>query len=189
TLHPAGHTARTNEAAALRRPAAEFGVRQDHLPLLAQPGFICCCSTVSTMAPSSTSSCSTPKDHQYNLRSKRAKRAPKVVSVCQSSKRASRVQVVDGPPKKKKKKSVSMEDCINTVAKIFAASLRREQEEVDRALQMLEQDGVCKGSVRYLKAKSLFRDSNTRDVFTKMESAEVRLVWIDWSWKHRRGSS
>ncbi|CAN6269307.1 unnamed protein product, partial [Urochloa humidicola] len=146
-------------------------------------------STVSKMAPSSRSSCSPRKDHQYNLRSKRAKRAPKVVSVCQSSKRASRDQLVDGPPKKKKKKSVSMEDCINTVAKIFAASLRREQEEVDRALQMLEQDGVCKGSVRYLKAKSLFRDSNTRDVFTKMESAEVRLVWIDWSWKHRRGSS
>ncbi|CAN6250170.1 unnamed protein product [Urochloa humidicola] len=140
------------------------------------------------MAPTtSTSSCSPRKDHQYNLRSKRAKRAPKVVSVGQSSKRASRDQVVDGPPKKKK--SVSMEDCINTVAKIFAASLRREQEEVDSALQMLEQDGECKGSVRYLKAKSLFRDSDTRDVFTKMESAEVRLVWIDWSWKHRRGSS
>ncbi|CAN6269306.1 unnamed protein product [Urochloa humidicola] len=31
------------------------------------------------MAPSSTSSCSPPKDHQYNLRSKRAKRTPKMV--------------------------------------------------------------------------------------------------------------
>ncbi|CAN6240919.1 unnamed protein product [Urochloa humidicola] len=31
------------------------------------------------MAPSSTSSCSPPKDHQYNLHSKRAKRTPKMV--------------------------------------------------------------------------------------------------------------
>lgn len=56
----------------------------------------------------------------------------------------------------------------------------REQEEVDAAMQLLEEDGVPKPSDLYFTALKSFESSVLRREFLNMDGPEVRLAWLTW---------
>ncbi|RCV44016.1 hypothetical protein SETIT_9G340300v2 [Setaria italica] len=86
------------------------------------------------------------------------------------SKRPTREISVDSPPKKK---SGSLEDykCGD-----------REQEELDHAMQLIEEDGIKEGSELYYQALYLCKNAVYRRAFTKMKTKEGRLNWIQFNW-------
>uniref|UniRef100_K3ZLD9 Myb/SANT-like domain-containing protein n=1 Tax=Setaria italica TaxID=4555 RepID=K3ZLD9_SETIT len=59
----------------------------------------------------------------------------------------------------------------------------REQEEMDRAMQLIEEDGLQEGSPLYYQALYLCtRNPGYRRAFTKMKTKEGRLNWIQFNW-------
>uniref|UniRef100_K3ZME6 Myb/SANT-like domain-containing protein n=1 Tax=Setaria italica TaxID=4555 RepID=K3ZME6_SETIT len=99
------------------------------------------------------------------------------------SKRPSREISVDSPPKKK---SGSLEDYVRDLSETVATRSQkrgdREQEELDRAMQLIEEDGLQEGSELYCQALYLCRNSMYRRTFTKMKMKEGRLNWIQFNW-------
>ena len=58
----------------------------------------------------------------------------------------------------------------------------REQEELDRAMQLIEEDGIEEGSELYCHALYLCKNVVYRRAFTKMKMKEGRLNWIQFNW-------
>nr|CAB3480352.1 unnamed protein product [Digitaria exilis] len=99
-------------------------------------------------------------------------------AVRNTSKRTSRDEVVDSP---QKKKSASMEDYVKEISESVAKRCERrsrEQEECDRTLQILEEDGIMEGSELYCMATYLCTKAANRRFFTQMKTKEGRLNWI-----------
>nr|TKW21620.1 hypothetical protein SEVIR_4G131500v2 [Setaria viridis] len=99
------------------------------------------------------------------------------------SKRPSREISVDSPPKKK---SGSLEDYVRDLSETVATRSQKrgdcEQEELDRAMQLIEEDGLQEGSKLYCQALYLCRNSLYRRAFTKMKTKEGQLNWIQFNW-------
>lgn len=97
--------------------------------------------------------------------------------------------MVDGPPKKKK--SANLDDYVRDISETVVAwssrdrRLSREQEELDLVVQILEQDGIYKGSDLYRKALYVCKDPINRWVFIKMKTREGRLHWIEFNWTNK----
>nr|TKV95175.1 hypothetical protein SEVIR_9G344500v2 [Setaria viridis] len=87
------------------------------------------------------------------------------------SKRPTREISVDSPPKKK---SGSLED--------YVRELSETQEELDHAMQLIEEDGIEEGSELYYQALYLCKNAVYRRAFTKMKTKEDRLNWIQFNW-------
>lgn len=113
------------------------------------------------MAPSSTSSCSPPAARQHNLRTKRAKTNHKASIY---SKRPTRDQVVDGPPKKKK--SANLDDYVRDISETVVAwssrdrRLSREQEELDLVVQIFRTRWYLQGVRSVLQSIICMQGSN-----------------------------
>jgi len=56
----------------------------------------------------------------------------------------------------------------------------REQEEVDAAMQLLEDDGVPIPSDLYFTSLKSFESSMLRREFLNMSGPEVRIPWLTW---------
>ncbi|XP_034584479.1 replication protein A 70 kDa DNA-binding subunit C [Setaria viridis] len=99
------------------------------------------------------------------------------------SKRPSWEISVDNPPETK---SGSLEDYIRDLAETVATRSQkrgdREQEELDRAMLLIEEDGLQEGSELYCQALYLCRNAMYRRVFTKIKTKEGRLNWIQFNW-------
>nr|TKV99325.1 hypothetical protein SEVIR_8G035500v2 [Setaria viridis] len=100
------------------------------------------------------------------------------------SKRSTQEEVVDSPPKKK---SGSLEDYVRelseTVATRSQKRLSREQEDLDLAMRILEEDGIDEGSDLYCMAIYLCKNVVNRRAFTKMKTREGCLHWIQFNWE------
>nr|XP_034569486.1 uncharacterized protein LOC117833990 [Setaria viridis] len=100
------------------------------------------------------------------------------------SKRPTREMSVDSPPKKK---SGSLEDYIRELSETVATRSQKcgdhEQEELDRAMQLIEED-IEEGSELYCQALYLCKNAVYRRAFTKMKMKEGRLNWnwIQFNW-------
>uniref|UniRef100_K3YD37 Myb/SANT-like domain-containing protein n=1 Tax=Setaria italica TaxID=4555 RepID=K3YD37_SETIT len=90
-------------------------------------------------------------------------------SVRNMSKRLTREEVVDSPPKKN---SGSLEDY---------KQLSREEEELDLAMRILEEDDIEEGSDLYCMAIFLCKNAMNRRAFTTMKTKEGRLHWIQFN--------
>ncbi|XP_004973695.1 uncharacterized protein LOC101777908 [Setaria italica] len=99
------------------------------------------------------------------------------------SKRPTRKISVDSPPKKK---SGSLEDYVRELSETVATRSQkrgdREQEELDRAMQLIEEDGIEEGSELYYQALYLCKNAVYRRAFTKMKMKEGRVNWIQFNW-------
>ena len=99
------------------------------------------------------------------------------------SKRARGDQEVQSPHKK----CCEVGEMLGKISDSFAArsssrdrARNREQEEVDAAMRLLEDDGVPIPSDLYFTALKSFESSVLRREFLNMSDPEVRIPWLTW---------
>ncbi|RCV35194.1 hypothetical protein SETIT_7G221000v2 [Setaria italica] len=89
---------------------------------------------------------------------------------------------VDGPSKRK---SGSLEDYVRDLSKTVAtrSQKRVNREEMVRAMQLMEEDGLQERSPLYCQALYLCtRNPDYRTAFMQMKTKEGRLNWIQFNW-------
>ena len=105
------------------------------------------------------------------------------VSYHSGSKRGRGDQEVQSPHKK----CCEVGEMLGKISDSFAArsssrdrARNREQEEVDYAMQLLEDDGVPIPSDLYFTALKSFESSVLRREFLNMSGPEVHIPWLTW---------
>lgn len=96
----------------------------------------------------------------------------------QSSKRASREQVVNSPAKNP---GGSVEYYMRTREK------SRDKEELEECLELLRADGVEEGTELHYIATFLFMEHIRRFTYLRINCRKARIGWIKWTWKNVMG--
>uniref|UniRef100_K3ZEI1 Myb/SANT-like domain-containing protein n=1 Tax=Setaria italica TaxID=4555 RepID=K3ZEI1_SETIT len=116
--------------------------------------------------------------------SRQAPRPMPASSARNMSKRPTWDEVVDSPPKKKSGNLVDyVRELSETVAMRSQKCGSHEQEELDHAMQIIEEDGIEEGSDLYCMTLYLCKNAVYRRAFMKMKTREGRLHWIQFNWE------
>jgi len=115
-----------------------------------------------------------------------------VRSVGQSSKRTTRDYSVNSLCSKK---SASIDECLNNITdlikdhKIQKARTNKQEEEMDKVVKIMKDDGVEEIDDVYTQALIICKDTLDRRNFLSMETKEERLKFLKICWDDRRSRS
>lgn len=115
-----------------------------------------------------------------------------VRSVGQSSKRTTRDYSVNSP---RSKKSASIDECLNDITglikdhKIQKARTNKQEDEMEKVVKILKDDGVEGTDDVYIQALIICKDILDRRNFLSMKTKEGRLKFLKIYWDDRRSRS
>ena len=115
-----------------------------------------------------------------------------VKSVGQSSKRTTRDYSINSS---RSKKSASIDECLNDITdlikdhKIQKARKNKQEEEMDKVVKIMKDDGVEEIDDVYTQALIICKDTLDRRNFLSMETKEGRLKFLKICWDDRRSRS
>ena len=107
----------------------------------------------------------------------------------QSSKRTTRDYSVNSP---RSKKSASIDECLNDLTdiikdhKLQKAHMSKQEEEMDKVVKIIKEDGVEETDDVYTQALIICKDTLDRRNFLSMETKEGRLKFLKICWDDRR---
>ena len=115
-----------------------------------------------------------------------------VKSVGQSSKRTTRDYSINSS---RSKKSASIDECLNDITdlikdhKIQKARKNKQEEEMDKVVKIMKEDGLEESDVVYAKALIICTNTLHRRNFLSMETKQGRINFVQMCWEDRRTRS